>query len=141
MGLRQLKQLSVEDRILIHELIGLYGHLIDEREFSRLDEIFTADAEFDLAGYGGVKYQGLPAIIELMMESKEHPLAHHATNIVVEQVVDGRVSVISKGIGVGHKGRVGSVVYKDYLVRLGDQWRISERKVELRSASAGKTAL
>ncbi len=136
-----LKRLSIEDRYAIHELVALYGHLIDEREFSRLDEIFTRDAIFDLGGYGGAKYVGLDAIIELMINSNEHPLAHHATNIVIQEESDGVIKVVSKGLGVGHKGKVGSVVYRDSLVRLGINWRVSERRVELRTSSSVNTQL
>ena len=75
--------LSLEDTMAIHAMISLYGHLIDDRQFSRLDEIFTQDAVFDLTAYGGEKHQGLAAIQRLMLDSDEHPLAHHASNIVV----------------------------------------------------------
>jgi len=123
--------LSTADRLAIHELIALYGHLIDEREFSRLGEIFTDQAVFDLRGYGGEVHAGLAAIEQLMRTSTEHPLAHHATNIVVRQQGD-RVCVDSKGIGVGAGGRVGSVTYRDIVQRTPGGWRISERCCELR---------
>ena len=128
---------SVEDRLLIHELISLYGHLIDQREFSRLDEIFTTNASFDLSGYGGRCYAGLEEIQGLMRDSQEHPLAHHSTNVVITEYADSSASVISKGLGVGYKGRVGSVVYDDQLVVIDNneerQWRIAKRKVSLRT--------
>lgn len=145
--------LSLEDKLAIHEVIALYGHLIDERKFSRLNEIFTSDALFDLSGYGGAKHEGLVAIQELMLNSKEHPLAHHASNIVIdhddtyssskEQQVISSVMVLSKGLGVGAGGRVGSVVYRDRFVRidlagtanneLSVLWRIQSRNCQLRS--------
>jgi hypothetical protein len=65
-----------------------------------------------------------------------HPLAHHATNIVVTQEHDGTVRVVSKGIGVGHSGRVGSAVYRDVVVRTPNGWRLSHRIVELRRPSS-----
>ena len=75
--------LSPVERLAIHELISLYGHLIDQRQFSQLGRIFTDDAVFDLGKYDGSCYRGLPAIQAMMLASSEHPLAHHATNIVV----------------------------------------------------------
>ena len=36
--------LTAEDRIAIRELLALYGHVIDERQFSRVDELFTPTA-------------------------------------------------------------------------------------------------
>ena len=35
--------LDIADRLAIHELLALYGHLIDERQWSRLDEIMVAN--------------------------------------------------------------------------------------------------
>ena len=126
-------QPELSNRLAIRELIELYGHLIDERQFSRLAEIFTFDASFDLAGFGGPRYEGLPAITEMMVTSTEHPLAHHATNIVIEALAADRATVVSKGIGVGHKGRVGSVLYRDLMVADNNGWRIAERFVALRT--------
>lgn len=124
-------KITTADRMAIHELLSLYGHLIDDRKFQRLKEIFTDDAVFDLSLYGGTSYSGLDAIIKLMEESEEHPLAHHTSNIVIS-CENEIVSVISKGIGVGYKGRVGSVVYRDILKNTDNGWRIAQRGVELR---------
>ena len=127
--------LSSGERLAIHELIALYGHLVDQRQFSRLGSIFTDDAVFDLGDYDGRCYRGLPAIQAMMLASSEHPLAHHATNIVVLTHPDG-IEVISKGIGVGAGGRVGSVTYADRLVFTPQGWRIRERRCELRRPGA-----
>ena len=123
--------LSLEDRLDIQQLLNLYGHLIDERQFSRLTEIFTDDAVFDLSGFDGSRFEGLPAIVQMMLDSEQHPLAHHASNIVLE--ADGEfVRALSKGLGVGNGGRVGSVTYHDRLVRTAHGWRILERCCLLR---------
>lgn len=122
--------LSLEDRLDIQQLIALYGHLVDAADFHRLAEIFTDDAVFDLTGFDGTCYEGLADIIAMMESSDQHPLAHHATNIVVQD--DDPVTVLSKGIGVGAGGRVGSVVYRDALRRTGSGWRICRRCCELR---------
>jgi hypothetical protein len=131
MPMQEAPILSVSDRLAIHELISLYGHLVDQRQFSRLGSIFTDDAVFDLGNYDGSCYRGLPAIQAMMLASSEHPLAHHATNIVVLSHPDG-IEVVSKGIGVGGGGRVGSVTYTDRLVLTPGGWRIRERRCELR---------
>jgi hypothetical protein len=44
--------ISVEDRLAIRELLALYGYIIDERQFSRTGEIFTADARCDVTDFG-----------------------------------------------------------------------------------------
>ena len=122
--------LSVEDRLDIQQLIALYGHLVDAADFQRLDEIFTADAVFDLSGFDGTRYEGLAAIIAMMEASEQHPVAHHATNVVVQP--GDPVTVLSKGIGVGRAGRVGSVVYRDTLRSTPAGWRIALRCCDLR---------
>ena len=128
-------KLSVEDRLDIHELINRYGHLIDAGAFERLDEIFTDSAVFDLEDFDGTRYEGLPAIVDMMEASEQHPLAHHATNVVIE---DGDpVRVLSKGIGVGRNGRVGSVTYADSLERTPGGWRIQQRHCALRRSEDG----
>jgi hypothetical protein len=65
-------------------------------------------------------------------ERNLHPLAHHATNIVISEDSDGTVRVLSKGIGVGRKGRVGSITYYDVVVRTVEGWRFLYRRAELR---------
>ena len=44
--------ISVEDSLAIRELLALYGYIIDERQFSRTGEIFTADARYDVTDFG-----------------------------------------------------------------------------------------
>jgi hypothetical protein len=62
-----------------------------------------------------------------------HPVAHHATNVVVTPGPDpDTASVISKGLGVGRNGRVGSVTYRDTVRRTPDGWRIAARHARLR---------
>ena len=65
-----------------------------------------------------------------------HPLAHHATNIIVSEDPDGTVRVLSKGLGVGPNGRVGSVVYRDVVVRTSAGWRFAARTGRAAATSA-----
>lgn len=125
---------SLDDRLALHELIARYGHIIDGGDYSILDQIFTDDAVFELIGLPGGRCDGLPAIIDMMEASTSHPLAHHASNIVIESD-DNTIRVLSKGLGVGRGGRVGSVVYRDVVIKGGRGWRIIERVCELRGAS------
>ena len=54
--------ISAEDKLAIHELIALYGHIIDERQYSRVDELFTADSIYDVSAIDGKVYSGAAAI-------------------------------------------------------------------------------
>jgi hypothetical protein len=122
-----------EDALAIHELLALYGHIIDAREWQRVDELFTATARYDMREFGLGLVEGAAAIRELWSRPDAmHPLAHHATNIVVSTDADGTVRVLSKGLGVGPNGRVGSVVYHDVVERTQAGWRFAARSAVLR---------
>ena len=133
--------LDVGDRLAIHELLGLYGHLIDDRRWGDLHLVFTADVVYDASDFGMVVTRSLTDLVaEWTSEAgmARHPLAHHATNIVVEAAAaaDGTVRVRSKGLGVGAGGRVGSVVYDDVVVRTDGGWRLASRTARLRRPDA-----
>ena len=124
---------DLADRLAIHELLGHYGHVIDERRWSDMELVFTADVVYDSTDFGGEITRGLDELrARWSGDESRHPLAHHATNIVVTEDPDGVVRVLSKGIGVGARGRVGSVVYRDTVVRTEAGWRLSHRRAELR---------
>ena len=121
------------DLLAIHELLALYGHIIDERQWERVGELFTATAVYDMRDFGLGVVHGAQAIREQWSRpGAMHPLAHHATNIIVSEDADGTVRVVSKGLGVGPRGRVGSVVYRDILERTPQGWRFAERTAQLR---------
>ena len=125
--------LDTADVLAIHTLVALYGHIIDERQWSRLDELFTADVTYEAGDFDLPTVHSLADLRALWTDpSARHPLAHHATNVVVSEDADGTVRVLSKGIGVGYGGRVGSVVYRDEIRLTPAGWRIAARSVTLR---------
>lgn len=77
---------------------------------------------------------GIDAIRMLWLASEDkHPLAHHATNVIVSQDAAGAVRVVSKGIGVRSNGMVGTTVYEDIVIRTARGWRIAERLARRRT--------
>jgi SnoaL-like domain len=125
--------LDVADRLAIQELLGLYGHIIDQRRWDEFGLVFAPDAVVDGTDFGVAPLHSVGAIAEAMRTERNlHPLAHHATNIVINEDSDGTVRVLSKGIGVGRRGRVGSITYYDVVVRTDAGWRFSYRRAELR---------
>ncbi len=126
---------ALADRLAIHELLGLYGHIIDAAQWHRLDELFTDDILFDASAFDGVAVsKGLAALQDYWSApDTPHPFAHHATNIVINMLTTDRAEVLSKGIGVGRKGRVGSVTYLDILRKEPIGWRIAHRIARPRS--------
>ncbi|MBF4999665.1 nuclear transport factor 2 family protein [Nocardia sp. BSTN01] len=128
--------LAPDDHLAIHRLVALYGHVIDERQFSRVGEIFTADAEYDVRNRGAGYHRGIAAIRELWTATgNRHPLAHHGTNVLIEERSDGGVDVLSKGVCVHPDGTVHSTTYRQVAVRTADGWRLSSLVAELRTTS------
>ena len=118
------------DRIQIHELINLHGHLMDEGDFDRLDELFTDDVVYDVSALGGTRLIGARAIAEAGLAlGASNPLGHHVTNVVLTEIRDDRARVRSKGLAVMAGGTVGSVVYDDEVFRTDEGWRIAVRRV------------
>lgn len=125
--------LRVEDRLLVHELVALHGHLVDAGEFHRLHELFTADVVYDLRDFGGGELRGIAAIAAASAALGDaNPLGHHVTNVVVTHADGNVVTVVSKGIGVRMDGSSGTVVYEDLVRREDAGWRIARRRVVAR---------
>ncbi len=125
--------LTSEDRLAISELIALHGHLFDEGELERINELFTADAVYDTSDFGQAPMHGIDAIRSAALAlGDRNPVAHHVTNIVVTPVDDDTVSARSKGLGVTSDGKCGSVTYIDTLTRTPAGWRISHRRLQAR---------
>ena len=123
------------DVLAIHQLLALYGHIIDAREWQRVDELFTERTIYDMRDFGLGVVHGAAAIrAQWSRADALHPLAHHATSIIVSEDADGTVRVLSKGLGVGRRGRVGSVTYRDVVERTAAGWRFASRIGELRRA-------
>jgi 3-phenylpropionate/cinnamic acid dioxygenase small subunit len=118
------------DRIRIHELINLHGHLMDEGEFDRLDELFTDDVVYDVSALGGAQLTGRQAVVDAgRLLGERNPLGHHVTNVVVTEIDGDRARVRSKGLAVMSGGLAGSVVYDDDVRRTDQGWRIAIRRV------------
>ena len=111
----------------ILQLYALYGHVMDDRDWARLDEVFTPDCVFDATAMGVPLMEGLKAIEEISASSPMAPVAHHVTNVLVERVEADRAAVRAKAIGIYAKGRAFSGDYRDELRRTEHGWRIQRR--------------
>lgn len=125
--------LSADDRLAIHELMALHGHLADDRRDGDLGLLLTEDAEYDVTEYGLGVVTGLAAL-RALFEARpgEQPLGHHVTNVIVAEAADGTVGVRSKGLAVMRNGGTGTVIYEDVVTKTQAGWRISRRKVVAR---------
>jgi hypothetical protein len=129
---------TVDDRLAVHELVALHGHLMDAGALDGLHELFTADVVYDLSAFGFGELNGLAEIREAALALGErNPVGHHVTNVVVTLLDDDRCRVMSKGFGVQADGSTGSVVYDDLVRRTDEGWRICRRTVSPRRAPLG----
>ena len=132
--------IDVGDRLALHELAARYGNAIDNRDWPRLATVFTADARYELSGFGRMDcvLVGSEAICEFMAASTAHPIAHHVTNIEVDatDASDAVIRMFSKIVGTLPGGKAGSADYRDVVARTADGWRIASRVVSNRRAPA-----
>lgn len=125
--------LPLDDRLAIHELVALHGHLMDAGAFDRLHELFTVDVVYDLRDYGGEELRGIEAIADAARTLGDgNALGHHVTNIVIAFADADRAEVLSKGLGVRADGGCGTVVYRDEVRHEAEGWRIARRRVSPR---------
>jgi hypothetical protein len=132
-----MPDITAEDRLAIHDVIALHGHVADDRDWGRLGELFTDDAVLDLEDFGYGTLHGLAALRDLSRASQDdkgQPLAHHVTNIAVTGQDGETARARSKALAVMPDGTTGTAVYEDILRREGHGWRISHRKVVARPA-------
>lgn len=131
MAITPNNSLSVADRLELHELPGRYGDAIDDRNWDGIDQIFTADAVFDLTDLGVPLLDGLPEIKRFMDEDAQHPKTHTMTNIYVDQTADS-VKLNFRIIALQPKGLAGTASYYDDVVKTEAGWRVAHRVVTLR---------
>ena len=116
----------------------MHGHLTDDGDLDRYDQVFTDDVVYDVTDFGFGELRGVEAVREAGLTLGDaNPVGHHVTNIVIEEMLDGVVAARSKGLGVMADGTTGSVTYEDVIERRQGRWRISRRKVIQRRRPLG----
>jgi hypothetical protein len=118
--------MDANDTLAIQDVINLYGHILDDRRWLALAEVFASNARLDMTAFGVPVLTGLDAIQAAFSSTDRHPDAHLATNILVISAGDG-AEVVSKGLLVMADGTARSIVYRDRLDRKAEGWRIGER--------------
>ena len=129
--------MDVGDRLELHELPGRYGDAIDDRDWARLDRIFTPDAVFDLTDLDGPRLEGLEAIKAFMDTEARHPRTHTMTNIYVDET-DAGVEMHFRILALLPEGRVGTASYHDKVVKTDAGWRVADRMIHLRRRRVGE---
>ncbi|MCW2496737.1 nuclear transport factor 2 family protein [Jatrophihabitans sp.] len=128
---------SPSDYTEICMVLALYGHVVDERAWQRLDEVFTADLQFVPSTGPENVTTSLAALVERWSQPGfPHPAGHHSTNVVVESLGPDWARSRCKGLAVELDGRVWSIVYDDELVRTDMGWRSRRRAATIRPTTA-----
>lgn len=70
------------DMLEAGRVIGLWAHIMDDRQWHRLGECLTEDCVRDGSGFDFEPVAGLESITAVL-SAEGHAEAHHATNIVV----------------------------------------------------------
>jgi 3-phenylpropionate/cinnamic acid dioxygenase small subunit len=130
--------IEASDIIVIHQLLGRYGHTLDARDWAAFGELFVADAAIDYRSANGnaVVRNGRGAIVDWFREvDVSHPAAHLVTNIVVDDRADpsGPVPVHSKFIVPFTRPdhvpvRLYGGDYHDVVVRTEQGWRFAHKQ-------------
>ena len=123
--------LTTADRVEIHELPGRYGDAIDDRDWARLDNVFTSNAVFDLTGVGSRVCNGLDDIKAFMECEAAHPRTHLMTNIYAESG-EHDIELRFRIVALIGKGLTSTGSYYDKLVKTDEGWRTYHRYVSSR---------
>ena len=129
---------AVEDKLEITDLIARYPDIVDNREFDRLDELFTADARIDFSAFGGptdspagikqflrdslglfVRSQHMMGLPNISIEGDHARARTSCSNPMVIANPDGSHAVWLIGLW-----------YDDEFTRTADGWRFTSRKQE-----------
>ena len=129
---------QLEDTLAITRLIARYPQIVDERDFDRLDELFTADARIDFAAFGGPT--DTPAGVKPFLQESLGAFARTQHMMGLPDItLDGdraraRTSctnpmVVDNGDGTRQVWLIG-LWYDDEFERTPDGWRFTSRKQE-----------
>lgn len=131
--------LTADDRWAIGETISLHGHLFDEGQLDRLDELFTTDVVYDVSDLGDEVLVGIDAVRDAALAlGTRNPLAHVVTNIVITDAEDHDTAAVrSKAIAIMSDHGCGTATYVDTVRREPDGWRISHRRILARREPLG----
>jgi len=122
------KEVAVETDLAARRLVARYCHLVDDRDFDALVDLFTDDGRFLVLG---TDLEGKSAMRE-WLDTVPDPMFHHVSNVVVSNGSNGTVHALSDCL-VGGKRDDGPWSiwmlgrYHDTFVGVGRDMRFSQR--------------
>lgn len=121
--------LNPADHVEIHQVLADYGHVVDEHDWERADQVFTPDVTFD-PGSGQPVLHGIADIVATF--TGRNTYAHHTTNIVLTENPDGTVAAHSKLVCFPNERPPFTGDYYDTLVHTRAGWRLASRQAQTR---------
>ncbi len=130
--MRRLTNLA--DRAELADLAALYAVIVDQRDFDRFDEVFTADALLDT---GRGKRSGLVEITDAMAgllryQATSHILGQQLLSVTDDGEITGVTYCEAHHLSVDGAERIDHVMhihYHDRFVPTPDGWRIAHRRL------------
>jgi hypothetical protein len=112
----------------IQRVVALYSHVIDDRAWSDLDQVYADDAVLDLSAVGAGEHRG-PAAIGAFLQSQPRMAAALLTTNVVIDVTEGENTGSGRArfLSIRTDGTLAAGTYLDDYVRTQHGWRIARR--------------
>ncbi|MXW77083.1 MAG: nuclear transport factor 2 family protein [Acidimicrobiaceae bacterium] len=125
---------DLHDRAELADLTALYAVIVDQRDFARFDEVFTADALLDT---GRGQRSGLAEITDAMAgllryEATSHILGQQLFSVTDDAGIEGVTYCEAHHLRVDGDERIDHVMhihYHDRFVTTPDGWRIAYRRL------------
>lgn len=121
--------LTPADHIEIREVLADYGHIVDDHDWDRAEDVFMPDVVFE-SHNGEMVLNGISDIVATFKGRNMY--AHVTTNTTLRENNDGTVSAHSKFLGFPNEGPPVTGDYRDQLVRTPAGWRLAHRRAEIR---------
>ena len=129
---------EISDRLEIQELLCRYSNAIDQREYERLDEVFTPDAFIDYRAMGGIagRYPEVKAWLGPALQAFPnyyHLIANTQITLCGDSAIARTVCFNPMEValpGGGTQTMFLGLWYLDKLTRTPQGWRIAERVEE-----------
>jgi 3-phenylpropionate/cinnamic acid dioxygenase small subunit len=135
--------LSLEQKMAIHELLARAAYAYDERDMTMLENSFSKDASFGMRIAGGDlvgPFEGREAIMGLMtgsMNDQTDVRRHVISNIFFDDRSTETAVISNLTLIATDKGEIQLLttgVYHDTVVEEGGNWCISQRHIDLDKA-------
>ncbi len=132
-GMGSGKDVAVEIDLAVRRVVARYSHLVDDRDFDAVTELFTEDGKVIVAGE---QHTGRSAI-KAWLEHTPTPLQHQVTNVVVSNgAQSGNAHAVCDLVLLRKADNGWSVLatgrYHDTLVGEGRDMRFTQRIITFR---------